>query len=371
MLRLLPNNEFEFVSEEKLTQLSSNEEVVVIAADWDGCFDVLFDETLEIKELAFAKAKLLQFREKSHYFFDQITQGKIVILVIVSNRQSHPFDVIAHQGGIIQGDPFIGLKNGLCLEKLPQLCKQKQWECCVYLLADTEHEKPAGTAYNDKTLNYSSYTGDKYVIALNHLCYFEQKYPHAKRIDYYFFDDLYDEILSRLERHFTKPLLNFDDIDPSILPKLKKRFQNGKIMRERKVPDNMHIHLVMSSWVKEIYSNTPAQIIGHIHKGKNLLQNVIILDTPPIKQQPIVPAAQTVLVYTPAPIATSNLPNTTSRYQPMLVPTTASTSNWNVFFGDLFKSITQCSCCFWNRRKNNKPTKDMTLNNNPSNSPKP
>jgi hypothetical protein len=215
---------------------------IIFSLDYDGCSDILFQEIfikyekhlrdlrpeqrlnidMALKE---AKNELANFLDKKAQEAEKVqevkevkakeaklqsVEQKSVEVYIGSNRQSHALEAFNMSSN----------ENGSCFTNLQKLCEEKSWIFRKLLLADVENNQGEGSAFVDKRLT-CTFDKTKIETLQNQLKHVANKH-RTDEVHFYFLDD---------------------DNKDSILPALRKKFEDGE-----EIFENIHLHLIKFDW---------------------------------------------------------------------------------------------------------------------------
>lgn len=171
---------------------------VVLGFDYDGCADILFENTHNDSRKAFEN------------FLDKITQNAEVEVYVASLRQ----DIITDE---MNKNSY---ENGSCFDNLQKLCKQRNWVFRTRLVTDDQHNLPSGTAMKNRQYSCSYLTKIDIInchfkdIARNHPP--ENGVDAKEFIEYHFFDDdANDYIFTMIENEIENMIRPYTNINPS------------------------------------------------------------------------------------------------------------------------------------------------------------
>lgn len=211
----------------------SDQTIVIYSLDYDGCSNILFEETL-LKYDTLDSNEYLRVKDKLNDFFETNKEiSENVEVYVGSKRQSCRLDQINAQAH----------KTGSCFVNLQMLCEQKEWVFRPLLLADIYNQMPPGSAINNDQLDCTDYDRKKTDLLKYQLMDAEKNHPD-KKVHFFFLDD---------------------DCENKILPELKN-YLNKK---SKKLSSNIHVHLVKFYWLDEVRKKNKTLIETFYIQGKN------------------------------------------------------------------------------------------------------
>jgi hypothetical protein len=164
---------------------TSPKRITAISLDYDDCGDVLFEELKEyFKNLPEERRLLKECKDKFVNYLDQITaDSDVTELYVGSIRQD------------IASDKFNMNKNqnGSCFSNYQLLCNEKKWVFRRFLLADHQNNLKPGTTMRGHFI-MSSIIKSKVELIQAQLLNIKKNHPDDI-VDFYFFDDDFDDCL--------------------------------------------------------------------------------------------------------------------------------------------------------------------------------